>query len=44
VLTPDCVVPLVLPLEALEVLDELLEPRQVPGLYQRRELELLPER
>ncbi len=42
VLTPDFVL-LLEPLEALEVPDELLELRQVPGLYQRRELEL-PDR
>ncbi len=39
VLTPDCVV--VEPLDALEVLEVLLEPRQVDGLFQRRELERL---
>jgi hypothetical protein len=40
VLTPDCVV-LLEPLEALEVPDELLELRQVPGLYHVREREPL---
>jgi hypothetical protein len=40
VLTPDFVL-LLEPLEALEVPDELLELRQVPGLYQVRERELL---
>ena len=40
VLTPDFVL-LLDPLEVLEVPDELLELRQVPGLYQVRDRELL---